>query len=85
MGFHSHVRMTNTRNRLDTEPVTVERIERALAIVARCVVLDGDIYLQLYESLERDLDALRVKQDVLSRVHQRAATYKVDGGLKEIA
>jgi hypothetical protein len=65
--------------------VTIERLERGLAVLAHCVTLDGDVYLPLYEKLERELDALRDKQDILSRVRQRAATYKVDGGLKEMA
>jgi hypothetical protein len=49
------------------EPVTIERLERALAFCAYLVVLDGPILAPLFESLERDLAAMRVQQGTVDR------------------
>jgi hypothetical protein len=65
--------------------VTIERLERGLALMAHLVDLDGEVLLQLFEKLERDLETMRGKQDAIGRARRLAATYKVDGGLKEMA
>jgi hypothetical protein len=76
--------MTTARNRLD-EPVTLDRLERGLALLAHLVTLDGEVLLPLFEKLERDLEILRGKQDAANRAMKLAATYKVAGGVKEMA
>jgi hypothetical protein len=38
-----------------SEAVTIERLERALALCARLVVLDGPVMVPIFERLERDL------------------------------
>jgi hypothetical protein len=49
------------------EPVTIERLERALALCARLVVLDGPIVIPFFERLERDLAEMRRDQDAVAR------------------
>ena len=69
----SHRPWTPERGRLrkatakTSEPLTIERLERALAFCAYLVVLDGPILVSLFESLERDLAAMRAEQDAIVR------------------
>ena len=48
--------------------VQVKKLERALRVMAKIVTLHGDVYLPLFERLEKELLAAR-KQEVL---HKRA-------------
>jgi hypothetical protein len=77
--------MTTTRNRLDGEPVTLDRLERGLALMAYLVALDGEVLVPLFEKLERDLEAMRSNQDTITRARKLAESYKVAGGVKEMA
>jgi hypothetical protein len=45
------------------DPLTIERLERTLALCARMVVADGPILIPLFESMKRDLAAMRAEQD----------------------
>jgi hypothetical protein len=45
----------------------VTRLERALALCAYLVVLDGPVVAPLFERLERELAAMRQTQDTVSR------------------
>lgn len=58
------------------EPVTIERLERALAFCAQLVVRDGPILVPLFESLERDLAAMRAEQDAIVRAKRLLDSYK---------
>jgi hypothetical protein len=49
------------------EPVTIERLERALAFCALLLVRDGPVVAPIYESLERDLAKMRAQQDTVER------------------
>jgi hypothetical protein len=50
-----------------SEPVTIERLERALAVLAHLVVLDGPVVIPLFERIERELAAARAEQDAMAR------------------
>ncbi|MET4801408.1 hypothetical protein [Bradyrhizobium sp. LB11.1] len=50
-----------------TEPVTIERLERALALCAHLVVRDGPVVVPLFERLERELAAMRQTEDAMGR------------------
>jgi gamma-glutamyltranspeptidase len=51
--------------------VTKDRIEAALIIVARHVVaLGGDVYLPVYERLERELAALEARETAIDRARR---------------
>jgi hypothetical protein len=56
--------------RLKNQSVTVERLEAALAIAARAIVLDGAVYAPIFDRLEREIAALRAADDVVSRAQR---------------
>lgn|SRR5579872_530522 len=58
--------------------VSIERLERALAIAAYCVVLDGPVAAPLYERLERELAAVRAANDSVSRARALLEDYLRD-------
>jgi hypothetical protein len=55
--------------------VTIERIERGLAVCAYLVVRDGPVVAPLFEKLERDLEALRATEDTVIRAKHLLETY----------
>jgi hypothetical protein len=59
--------MKRTRAAKEHEPLTIERVERALALAARLVVLDGPVVIPYFERLERDLAEMRAQQDTVAR------------------
>jgi hypothetical protein len=59
--------------RFKNYPVTIERLEAALVIVARAVVLDGPIYAPLFDRLEREIAALRAADDAVARAQRYLA------------
>lgn len=65
--------------------VTIERLERALALAAYVVVLDGPIAAPLFDRLERELAAARAAGDTVSRARALLDSYKTTGALKAIA
>jgi hypothetical protein len=62
------------------EPLTIERLERALTFCARLVILHGPVLVPLFESLERDLAAMRAEQDTVERAKRLLQSY---GGMTE--
>lgn len=65
--------------------VTIERLERALAVAAYVVVLDGPIAAPLFNRLERELAAARAADDTVARARALIESYRVAGGVKAIA
>jgi hypothetical protein len=59
-----------------SEPVTIERLERALALSAYLVVLDGPVMVPMFERLERELAAMRQTQDTVGRAKRLLETYR---------
>lgn len=56
------------------EPITVERLERALDKLAAAMIRlgpKGPRALPIYERLERELEALRVVDDKMAAVRER--------------
>ncbi|MCE1237064.1 MAG: hypothetical protein LWW93_11995 [Hyphomicrobiales bacterium] len=61
------------------EPVTAERIERALDGLARIMVdagSEGGAYLPIYQRLERELAEMRADDDAMASAMARAARTK---------
>lgn len=56
--------------------VTIERLERALALAAYVVVLDGPKAAPLFDRLERELAAARATQDSVARAHALLESYR---------
>jgi hypothetical protein len=65
--------------------VTIERLERALAIAAYVVVLDGPVAAPLFNRLERELATARAAGDTVARARALLDTYRTAGALKAIA
>lgn len=55
------------RPRPEEQPVTVERIERSMVMLAHIIGMDGDKYLPIYERLEKELEILKQKENALAR------------------
>jgi hypothetical protein len=66
------------------QPSLIERIERALDLLAEFIELDGDVYLPLYEKCEAELEELKRRESVKDRARRRLQAHKSDGGLKAI-
>lgn len=58
-----------------SEPVTIERLERGLALCAYLVERDGPVVAPLFERLERELAAMRQTQDTVSRTKRLLEIY----------
>jgi hypothetical protein len=52
---------------LVTEPVTEQRLERALVTLAYVMTVHGTHYLPLFDRIEREITTFRTKQDPMSR------------------
>jgi hypothetical protein len=58
-----------------TEPVTIERIERGLAVLAYLMSRDGPVLAPLFERLERELSMMRQTQDTMGRAKRLLESY----------
>jgi hypothetical protein len=81
--------MARSKRHVDQE-VTLERLERALETCCYAILLDGPIYAPYLERLEREIAAMRAKEDAVSRARQYLEQFRdqataASGGLKEIA
>lgn len=66
------------------EPVTLERLERGLAICAYLLVLHGPVLAPIFEKLEREIATMKSDQDAVGRAKRLLESYRVDGGVKAI-
>lgn len=66
------------------QPVTLERIERGLVVVAYLMERGLDI-APIFEKLEREAETMRSHQDATSRAKRLLDSYRVAGGVKAIA
>jgi hypothetical protein len=49
------------------EPVTIARLEAALALVSYMILRDGDVYAPYFNRIEREIASLRANEDTISR------------------
>jgi hypothetical protein len=56
----------------------IERVERALDLLARFVELDGDVYVRMYEKFETELEELKRHESVKDRALRRLANQKAN-------
>ena len=66
--------------RLDQPPLTIERLERALVLLAYFIELYGDVHLPMYERFEAELAELRTKEALKYRARKRLESYLSEGG-----
>lgn len=59
--------------------VTIERLERALALAAYVVVLDGPVAAPLFNRLERELAKARASNDTMARARALIESYRPEG------
>jgi hypothetical protein len=64
--------------------VIIERIERALVVLAYFIELDGDVHVPMYEKFEAELAELKKKEDTKARARKLLLSYANAGGLKAI-
>ncbi|WP_448044369.1 hypothetical protein [Bradyrhizobium liaoningense] len=69
--------MANLADRL---PVTIERLERALVLLAYFIELDGDVHVPMYEKFEAELAELKTKEAIKYRARKRLECYLNEGG-----
>jgi hypothetical protein len=50
-----------------SDEITVERLERGLAVCAQLVLLDGPVMIPMFERIERELAARRSQNDAVAR------------------
>lgn len=62
----------------------IERIERALVLLAYFIEQDGDFWLPMYEKFEAELQELKDKEDTKARARRRLMAYSAAGALKAI-
>jgi hypothetical protein len=65
---------------VDQFSVTIERLERALVLLAYFVELDGDVHLPMYEKFEAELAELKTKEAIKYRARKRLESYLNEGG-----
>ena len=65
---------------VDQLPVTIERLERALVLLAYFIELDGDVHLPMYEKFETELAELKTKEAIKFRARQCLESYLNEGG-----
>jgi hypothetical protein len=62
----------------------IERMERALVVLAYFIELDGDIHVPMYEKFEAELKELKARRDTKARARSLLLSYSEAGGLKAI-
>jgi hypothetical protein len=62
----------------------IERIERALVLLALFIELDGDVHVPMYEKFEAELAELRKTENTKDRARRLLASYSRSGGRKAI-
>jgi hypothetical protein len=62
----------------------IERIERALVVLAYFIELDGDMHVPMYEKFEAELAELRKQEDTKARARKLLLSYANSGALKAI-
>jgi hypothetical protein len=60
----------------NSDEITLERLERALATISYAIMIDGSIYAPILERLEREIAAWHAKEDVVSRARQYLGQFK---------
>lgn len=66
------------------EPLTAERLERAIVVLAYVITVHGPVYAPLLDALERELEEVRRQAAPLERAQRILAAYTADGGVKAI-
>jgi len=74
VGVHSTAPQSASDPQAPYGEVTIERLERGLALLAYIMMRDGPVVAPLYERLEQELEALRRQQDIVARAKRLLET-----------
>ena len=66
------------------QPPLIERVERALVLLAVLIELDGDVHVPMYERFEAELETLRSKESTKARARRLLDSYNRSGGRNAI-
>ncbi len=66
------------------QPSLIERIQRALILLAYFIELDGDVHVAMFEQFEKELEALKQRETTKDRARQLLASYSRSGDVKAI-
>lgn len=61
------------------QALLVERIERALVLLAYFIQLDGDAHVAMFEKFEAELDELKRRESTKERARRLLASYSRSG------
>ncbi len=64
-------RIHNTMSKQSAQLSLIERLERALVLLAYFIELDGDVHVPMYEKFEAELEQLKKKEDTKARARER--------------
>jgi len=67
------------------QPLTIERLERALVVAAQLMERHGPLMVPIFEKLERELAKVKSDQDAIGRAKKLLESYEMAGGVKAIA
>jgi hypothetical protein len=59
------------------QPVTIERLECGLAVVAYMMVRDGPVLVPIFEQLEREIAKMKADQDAIGRAKKLLESYRL--------
>ncbi len=62
----------------------IERLERALLVLAYFIELDGDVHVPLFELFEHELEEFKRKEGAKDRARRLLSAYSRDGGVNAI-
>ena len=77
-----------TKHKRQNDEVTLEQVLQEQAAVAYCMAMDGPVYAPVLERYEREIAALRARDDAVSRARrilEGQATLTAARGVKAIA
>ena len=77
-----------TKHKRQNDEVTLEQLLQEQAAVAYCMAMDGPVYAPVLERYEREIAALRARDDAVSRARrilEGQATLTAARGVKAIA
>lgn len=60
---------------LPSQPL-IERMERALLLLAYLIEIDGDVHLPMYEKFEAELEELKARENTRGRARRRLLAYE---------
>jgi hypothetical protein len=67
------------------QPLLIERIERALVLLAYFIQVDGDAHVAMFEKFEAELDELKRRASTKERAQRLLSSYSRSGQPKAIS